>query len=93
MVAFAAHFDRSPRDKRKTIRRLHNVHGWVKSQRSFARRRCRIIDISSAGVRLSVDWSAQLTDTFNLILDGGAAAGHRLRIRWRRGNEIGAEFV
>jgi len=93
MVAFAAHFDRARRDNRKTLRRAHNVRGWVKSQRSFARRRCRIIDISSTGVRLSVDWSVQLTDTFNLILDGGNATGHRLRIRWRRGNEIGAEFV
>jgi len=92
MAGFANSFGRS-RDKRRTIRRAHNVHAWVKSQSSFARRRCRIIDISSAGVRLSVDKGTELSDVFNLTLDGGSPQGHRVRVRWRRGNEVGGEFL
>jgi len=92
MVGFAQPFGRL-RDKRRTIRRAHNVHAWVKAQGSFARRRCRIIDISSSGVRLTVDRAAELGDVFNLTLDGGNAQGHRVRVRWRHGNEIGGEFI
>ena len=92
MAAFAILSGRA-RDKRKAIRRAHNVHGWVKSDRSFARRRCRVIDISSAGVRLSVERPDELSDIFNLSLDSGNSPGHRVRVRWRRGNEIGGQFV
>ena len=59
----------------------------------FAERACRLVDLSAGGVRLRVDTPADVASYFSLLLTRDAVPGRRCRIKWRKGSEIGAEFV
>jgi PilZ domain len=52
---------------------------------------CQVLDISRTGVRLAVKNPDSLPETFILILSKGSI-GRPARVKWRRGNEVGAEF-
>ena len=66
---------------------------WIRLDDGFSVRACRLIDLSSSGVRLLVDAPHDVADRFSLPLSRDAAPGRRCRIKWRSGSEIGAEFV
>jgi hypothetical protein len=53
-------------------------------------RQCQVLDLSRTGVRLRVTNAHSLPNTFTLILNG---SGRPACLKWRRGNEIGAEFL
>ena len=59
----------------------------------FALKPCNVIDISHAGVRISIDAAETVAGTFRFLKSRDAGAGRRARVKWRRGSEIGAEFV
>jgi hypothetical protein len=80
------------KERRKSIRRGENVDAWVRTDGSFAKQPCKLIDISNMGIRISVERPEGLTSTFLLLTSRGGAA-RRVKMRWRRGNQIGAEFV
>lgn len=79
-------------DRRHAPRRIDNTTGWIRLDGSFATRECKIVDISTAGVRLVVPLTGRIADTFTLFFSK-RAQGHRLRVIWRRANQIGAKFV
>ena len=54
-------------------------------------RQCQVIDLSRTGVRLAVANADSLPNTFILFLSN-SRSGRSVRVKWRRGNEIGAEF-
>ncbi len=56
---------------------------------------CRIRNQSPNGVRLAVDETALVPDTFPLMHEPapGKPASHMCRIAWRSANEIGATIV
>jgi PilZ domain len=54
-------------------------------------RQCQVLDISRTGVRLAVQNPDSLPETFILVLSKGSI-GRPARVKWRRGNEVGAEF-
>jgi hypothetical protein len=81
------------KDRRKAIRRHHNVDAWVRPDRSFAKQPCKLIDMSSMGVRISVERPEGFTGTFLLLTSRDGSSARRVKMKWRRGNQIGAEFV
>lgn len=54
-------------------------------------RRCQVVDLSRTGARLVVTNAYDLPSTFILLLSKHSG-GRLARVKWRRGNEVGAEF-
>ena len=48
---------------------------------------------SPEAVRILVDAPRDVADRFSLLTSRDAAPGRRCKVKWRRGAEIGAEFV
>jgi hypothetical protein len=63
---------------------------WVGLDGSLVRQ-CQIVDLSRTGVRLAVTNAKDLPNKFTLILSKNSR-GRPARVKWRNGNEIGAEF-
>jgi hypothetical protein len=66
---------------------------WIRPDDGFSVRECLISDISPTGVRLIVDPAIITMKRFRLMTSRNAAHGCPCRVRWRRGSEIGAEFI
>ena len=49
-------------------------------------------DISNTGIRISVAGDQMVPPTFNFVSAKSGGLGRRARVKWRCGNEIGAEF-
>jgi hypothetical protein len=79
-------------ERRQSPRRSLNTPGWIRLDGGFGLRECRIIDVSIAGVRISLPFAGKLPETFTLLLSKHAQ-GHRVRTIWRRANQIGAKFI
>ena len=81
------------RDGRRAGREPLGAKAWIRFDDGFSVRACRVVDLSSKGVRLMVEAPHDVADQFRLLLTRSAAPGTRCRIKWRKGCEIGAEFV
>jgi hypothetical protein len=57
---------------------------------SFAVRPCRVLDLSATGARLSIE--GEITKSLVLLLSLNSA-GRKARIKWRRGNLVGIQFL
>jgi PilZ domain-containing protein len=79
-------------ERRRSPRRNLNAAGWIRLDGSFAIRECKLIDVSTAGVRLCIPFAGKIPQTFTLLFSK-KAQGHRVRVVWRRANQIGAKFV
>jgi hypothetical protein len=103
----AVNFDAAPREldpnqeqrpqnarqeRRRSPRRNSNTTGWIRLDGSFVVRECKIVDVSTAGVRLCLPFAGKIPETFT-VLFSKKAQGHRVRVIWRRANQIGAKFV
>lgn len=84
---------RTTNGARKASRRKMGTPAWIRPEQGFSVQKCLIADISSTGVRLVVDQSAVTMRRFRLLTTRHAATGCLCRVRWRRGREIGAEFL
>lgn len=63
---------------------------WIQLEGSLVRQ-CQVLDLSRTGVRLRVANAHSLPYTFKLLLSKNST-GRPARVRWRRDNELGAEF-
>jgi hypothetical protein len=81
------------KDYRKSARRKLGTKAWIRFDDGFSVRPCWIIDLSRSGVRIEVDEPRAVADRFSLLLKRDAGPGRRCRVKWRRGQEIGAEFI
>ncbi len=79
-------------ERRQTPRRNMNTAGWVRLDGGFATRECRIVDHSTAGVRIAIPFADKIPETFTMLFSKHGQ-GHRVRTIWRRGNLIGAKFI
>jgi hypothetical protein len=79
------------RDKRQTKRKPMGAAAYIRLG-SFAARPCTVLDLSDTGVRISVDSVAGIPAEFTLLLSKNSQ-GQRARVKWRRGNQIGAQFI
>jgi hypothetical protein len=59
----------------------------------FARRDCKVLDLSSGGAKLYVEGDNIPEDNLGLSLNKDVRKSARCRLVWRKNNEIGVEFV
>jgi hypothetical protein len=83
-------FARKRTELRRSTRRTSGSRAWIRLDRSFAVRPCRVLDLSATGARLSIE--GEITKSFVLLLSLNSA-GRKARIKWRRGNQVGIQFV
>lgn len=81
------------RDARKTVRTSVGSTAWIRFDDGFSVRECRLIDLSGGGIRILVKAPNDVAPLFSLLMTRDASPGRRCRVKWRRGKEIGAEFV
>ena len=84
---------RKPKDKRKTPRKKSGTKAWIRLDGGFALRPCTLIDHSDAGVCVSVEAPEKISSVFTFLMSRDAVAVRRVRVIWRRGMQIGAEFI
>jgi hypothetical protein len=76
-------------DRRGAPRRKLSSAACIKARGDARPQECRLIDISSTGVRLYCE--AQTPDRFALLVPEQPA--RECRVVWRLGYELGAEFL
>jgi PilZ domain len=81
------------KERRKAKRRTQNSDAWVRSNGSFAIQPCKLLDMSSRGVRISVARPAVIADAFFLMTSRNGQSVKAAKVKWRRGDQIGAEFT
>ena len=81
------------KDLRSAPREAKGTKVWIRFDDGFSVRACRLIDLSNTGIRIMVDAPRDVADRFSLLLSRSDAPGRRCRVKWRKGPEIGAEFV
>jgi hypothetical protein len=85
-----AMFARKRTERRKSGRRTLGSRAWIRLDSSFAVRPCRVMDLSPTGARLSIE--GEIPKSFALLLSL-SSAGRKARIKWRRGNLVGIQFL
>ncbi len=80
------------RQNRRGSRRGYDDNAWIRFDGAFGSRHCRLLDISRTGVRLITTNADEIPEIFVLLLSKNGT-GYRVRVKRRRGKEIGAEFV
>jgi hypothetical protein len=76
----------------RALGRPNNINARIRQAGSFATQQCRVLEISKKEVRLQVANAQNIPDNFILLFstdDPGRCAS----VVWRRGTELGAEFL
>ena len=81
-----------PRKKRET-RKSVQQSAWITLDGGFATRPCIVLDLSSAGAKISVDDSSAIQARLRLAFARDARTGRNCEIVWRRGKTLGVKFV
>jgi hypothetical protein len=77
------------REARKSVRQS----GWITLDGGFAARPCIVLDLSSAGAKITVDDPQAVTAKVRLALSRDTRTGRPCQVVWRRGKTIGIKFV
>jgi hypothetical protein len=85
-------FGTKSREQRKTSRRRAGATAWIGLDGRFAVRQCRMVDLSNAGVQITIEAPETVPGVFTLMMSRDNRLGRRARVKWRRGAQIGAEF-
>jgi hypothetical protein len=83
---------RSAKDQRRAFRKKGGSHAWIRLD-GFAVRPCKVVDLSDTGVQISIDAAQTVPKTFTFLMSRDSPSGRLAHIKWRRGTQIGAEFV
>ncbi len=78
-------------DKRRAPRLTCDMDASIRPIGSFKTKDCRVLDVSDLGVRLTADNSDKIPDRFLFFLNK-SGMGREASVRWRRGNQVGAEL-
>jgi hypothetical protein len=81
------------RDKRKASRKKYGTNAWIRLDGGFAVRSCKVLDMSDSGVQIEIDDAKSVSNEFSFLTSRTAGTGRRARIKWRRGAQIGAQFL
>ena len=77
------------REARKSVRQS----GWITLDGGFAARPCTVLDLSSAGAKITIDDPNTVTAKVRLALSRDARTGRTCQVVWRRGKTVGIKFV
>jgi hypothetical protein len=80
------------KDQRRASRKKGSSHAWIRLD-GFAVRPCTVVDLSDTGVQISIDAAQTVPKTFTFLMSRDSRSGRLAHIKWRRGTQIGAEFV
>jgi hypothetical protein len=81
------------KDDRSEASEKQGTQAWIRFDSGFSVRPCVVADLSGTGARLLVEEPHTVASQFSLLFKRDANPGRRCRVKWRRGREIGAEFV
>jgi hypothetical protein len=84
---------RKPKELRKAYRRKVGLKAWIRLDGGFAVRPCSVADLSDTGVQIAIPATEAVPGIFTLLMSRNASSGRRARVKWRRGSNIGAEFL
>jgi hypothetical protein len=79
------------KDQRRATRMRVGSDAWIRG--GFAVLPCKVIDLSDTGVQIRLSTAQLVPNTFTLLTSRSAGAGRPARVKWRRGTQIGAEFL
>lgn len=79
------------KDKRRSRRIAINDRGYIRPDGGFAKWPCTVLDASETGVRLKIEGDHAVPTMFSYV--GVSGRGRAARVKWRRGREVGAEFI
>ena len=85
-------FVRRPKEQRKAARRKAGAQAFIRLEGGFAVRPCAVIDLSESGVKIAIDEAKSVPNIFTFLTSRNAV-GRRATVKWRRGSQIGAEFL
>lgn len=88
-----SNFSGRGKDRRKNRRRVSRSSAWVRLEGGFAVRPCNVLNSSDSGVCIQLDDADALTSEFTLMMSRTGSSSRRARVKWRRGAQVGAEFV
>ena len=77
------------REARKSVRQS----GWITLDGGFAARPCTVLDLSSAGAKITVDDPNAVPAKVGLALSRDTRTGRPCQVVWRRGKTLGIKFV
>lgn len=78
--------------QKRTERRLKQDFGALILLDGFARRACKVVDMSEGGARLAIDGKTVLPKTFNVVFTPNAS-GKACQLVWQNGRTVGIKFV
>jgi hypothetical protein len=79
------------KDKRQSRRIAINDRGYIRPDGGFAKWPCTVLDSSETGIRLKLEDNHPVPTMFSYVTVSGV--GRAARVKWRRGQEVGAEFI
>ena len=80
------------RSSRKT-RYKTNTTAWMTLEGGFAKRQCRVLDLSVTGARLDVENAGDIDGKLAIAFTHDVRKATRCRLVWRKGSEMGVEFL
>jgi len=83
---------RRSKEQRKASRRRLGANAFIRLDDGFAVRPCTVIDLSDTGVKISIAAAQSVPNNFTFLASRNSA-GRRATVKWRRGSQIGAEFI
>jgi hypothetical protein len=81
------------KDRRRKVRLSHGAKAKVRVTEGFATRPCTIENQSEDGVCLKLDSTQFVEEQFLLLPVGSSGPGRSCRVKWRRRQLVGAEYV
>jgi hypothetical protein len=79
-------------DNRRARRRACDVNAWIRAEDCFATQPCRVLDLSQTGARIEIADAYRSPRKFVLLWSKNRTGIHAV-MKWRRSNQIGAEFL
>src|SRR6185503_5629250 len=83
----------SQAEKRKNARRTISYPAMIDIGDNSPLRDCSFCDASQEGAQLLVADPDSLPDEFVLVLSAGGSARRNCRVKWRRDQQVGVEFI
>jgi hypothetical protein len=77
------------RETRKSV----SQSGWITLDGGFAARPCTVLDLSSAGAKITIDDPNAVTAKVRLAFSRDARTGRTCQVVWRRGTTLGIKFI
>lgn len=82
-----------PASKKRETRKSVQQSAWITLDGGFATRPCIVLDLSSAGAKISVDDPSAVPARLRLAFARDARTGRNCEVVWRRGKTLGVKFV